>query len=291
MATPVCDGIPTCEIRQISDAACTTPLQYTETNNQTSLAAYVTYYTPTPPLEFLASNCGNSRAEFFDLNWNLVHTSPIINNTAGACVVQNNTNTPNLILVMLLSQIGSNETITFKRSQPINTVFFSRLVSASSVDNNTATIQVQLTPTYNYPYCCAFPQSFYSNAYIFNRTLASTTCGVDDVVTYTLRSRSPTTITEINSTYVLWTFDISRPTNESCGLLIDGDELTDPFVVSIVVKKSNIPVVPTNIVSPTGYDISAVVISIVVPVVLLLLWAIYVIRTRQKTYLDVLNSK
>lgn len=279
----VCSGYPDCDVTLLSDANCSTPITYTEYGaNYTGFIGYIPYYTTIPPVIFEASSCGVSAGSFYYMNGTLVYTTPFVNDpTNGTCIMQNpmTTFSDNLLFIMQLSQIGANETITIKRAQPMNTVFFSRSVVSATVNNNLATIQVDLMPTYSYPYCCRFPDTFVSTSYTFRRTNQITTCGVDDIVTYTLNSSSPTSIQEINSTYYLWTFQISNPVNESCGLISEGNSITDPFTVSILVRNSVVPVVPAFVVKPNAVEITSIVVGVIVPcIVLFLTCACYWVR-------------
>lgn len=284
-----CEGATDCDVNLLSDSACETAIQYTEYGNYTSFLGYIPYFTPTPPIMFVASSCGRSFANFYNSSWGLVHTTTFTNVSATECVMVNSTVPPNLVFVLSLAGIDRNETVVIKRSKPSNTVFFSRLVSSAGYENGDAVIDVQLTPTYGYPWCCDFPETFTSDAYTFNRFTGTSTCGIDDVVTYRIRSNQPTSVSVVNASYDQWTFVFSNPVNESCGFTINGNQLTDPFVAVVNVPTVAPPTPPDANAPGTGV-IVGIVLGTVIPL-LVLMCCLVLFRYRKKLVPEVVKKK
>lgn len=284
-----CEGATDCDVQLLSDSACETAIQYTEYGNYTSFLGYIPYFTPDPPIMFVASSCGRSFANFYNSSWGLVHTSTFTNVSATECVLVNSTVPPNLVFVLSLAGIDRNETVLIKRSPPTDTVFFSRLVSSVGYESGNAVIDVQLTPTYRYPWCCTFPESFVSDAFQFNRLTGTSTCGIDDVVTYRIISDQPSSVTALNASFDEWTFVFANPLNETCGLVSAGNELTDPFIAVVVVPVV-VPPTPPDVNAPSTGVIVGATIAIVLPL-LIVLGFLVALKFKQKTVPESVQTK
>ena len=84
-------GVTDCDVRQLVDHSCNQTIAYVDYGqaNATNYMAAVFYYTSNPAMGFRASSCGTAYADFYDAGWNLVESTPYVNDSTGLCIPAN----------------------------------------------------------------------------------------------------------------------------------------------------------------------------------------------------------
>lgn len=213
----------------------------------------------------LASPCDQARMRVYDPQtpgatsiWNMTHESGFSNETCAPDIPPR----PGAMVVI-------DDSFGVYRPIPVHTTFFDRV---SVRGTWLKTHMLVYTELLRRDPCCAFPSVFLGlNNATCVMTARESTCGIADAAEYACIVTHPTLRTQVNLTHAEFVFGVI-PIDESCGLMTNGNRLTDAFGASVVVYNPSLEWFSMQAKGPLlTYADFVVVLSVCIPVVLALI--------------------
>ncbi len=258
-----CDGAYDCLVNLIPTTSQTDCLPYDFTYVEYDDDDYVdwlgilNFFTP-KNYEFVFSNvtegwCGNtSTAVVLDENGDSMDESELIwKNQACSTNFENldlgvSFTTKVYALGINLQNLGNSTSVSMRRSDPVFKTFFTRVIFKSWYDSSTKEVYVEMELAPTHTACCPFPDEFDTSHFTFQAMSYESMCSIKDSTVYLGFSTKEPSSKEAtyNSTNEKWTYQVTS-LDESCGTVLNGNRLIDPFTV-VVYPKRTLPMPDQN---------------------------------------------